>query len=192
MNIFVTSDSPYQSAIVLDTKRVQKMYVESMQMMATALHLTDNHQYLPIRVTERTPYLPCHQKHPCTLWVVESKYNYFWLWGHANALYSELLARIGPPSTNDVHIRNLLKTKEGGYHINDVKARTPFKNCSLYKEMDLIEAYQKTMVKKWCWTDKRMPRWHGHDKPEWIHKWFCELKKEEKEDPIWSPVMFTS
>jgi hypothetical protein len=41
------------------------------------------------RYDEEGPYLPVHQKHPCTLWAGSTIENYKWLWNLGNALLKE-------------------------------------------------------------------------------------------------------
>lgn len=87
MNIFRTSDSPYESAVVLDDGRVIKMTLETAQILSTALrtHGAD-HPGL---------YKATHEKHPCTLWAGETSGNFRWLFAHGWALAGEYQVRFG-------------------------------------------------------------------------------------------------
>jgi hypothetical protein len=71
MNIFVLDTNPKLAAKYHCDKHVVKMIVETCQMLSTSC---DCHNY-----HKDWMYKPCFQKHPCTLWVNESKENFRWL-----------------------------------------------------------------------------------------------------------------
>tara|TARA_R100001163_G_C5061990_1_gene198981 strand:+ start:776 stop:1468 length:693 start_codon:yes stop_codon:yes gene_type:complete len=74
MNIFVLDRTPYLSAWALSDVHVNKMVVESMQMLTTALHQTGvlRADQLPFRADGKTRYSGnAHVHHPCTKWVME-------------------------------------------------------------------------------------------------------------------------
>ena len=74
MNIFVLIEKPYLSARNLADVHVNKMAVESMQMLTTALHQTGvlSADQLPFRADGKTRYSGnAHVHHPCTKWVME-------------------------------------------------------------------------------------------------------------------------
>lgn len=74
MNIFVLDKSPHLSAWALADVHVNKMIVESMQMLTTALHQTGvlSADHLPFRADGKTRYSGnAHPHHPCTKWVME-------------------------------------------------------------------------------------------------------------------------
>lgn len=74
MNIFVLDLYPRHAASALADVHVNKMIVESMQMLTTALHQTgilDAHE-LPLRADGKTRYSGnAHPHHPCTKWLME-------------------------------------------------------------------------------------------------------------------------
>jgi hypothetical protein len=72
MNIFVVDQDTYKSAQALDDLRLNKMIVETAQILSTAMHLRG---YAGI---DRI-YKPTHQNHPCCVWARESSENYKWL-----------------------------------------------------------------------------------------------------------------
>ena len=74
MNIFVLDLYPRQSASALADVHVNKMIVESMQMLTTALHKTGilDADELPLRADGKTRYSGnAHPHHPCTIWLME-------------------------------------------------------------------------------------------------------------------------
>src|SRR5690606_6349536 len=82
MNIFATSYCPLRSAQALDDKRLNKMILETLQMLFMAL---DSHGVgnLPYKSNK------AHMKHPCTLWVASNYYNYLWTLDHFISLLNE-------------------------------------------------------------------------------------------------------
>ena len=68
MNIFVLDRDPKICAQYHCDKHVVKMILETAQMMCTVLN----------ELGYETPYKSTHSKHPCTLWLKESVYNYVW------------------------------------------------------------------------------------------------------------------
>ena len=74
MNIFVLDLYPRQAAFALADVHVNKMIVESMQMLTTALHQTGilDADELPLRADGKTRYSGnAHPHHPCTKWLME-------------------------------------------------------------------------------------------------------------------------
>jgi len=70
MNIFVLDWDQRRCATWHCDKHIVKMPLETCQMLSTVHH----------RYTGDGPYLPVHQKHPCTLWAGQTVENYRWLW----------------------------------------------------------------------------------------------------------------
>ena len=109
MNIFYLDHSPIVAAQMSCDKHVCKMIIESAQMLSTAHRMIDGKQYTgktktgrnikrwlhPNPNLEKTLYLACHTGHPSTLWVMESAYNYHWLYKHMMALNTEFKMRYG-------------------------------------------------------------------------------------------------
>lgn len=162
MNIFVTSSCPVESAHALDDKRVVKMILESVQMLATALH----HHNAPLRFFPTNlngqPYRVTHSNHPCSIWARETRSNYLWLVEHAKAL-----AQIYTDTYNSHHrcADFLERMTEAAVHIKDGPL-TEFANCSLFKDRPIHEAYRHTMLEKWK-NDVRHPTWGARTKPSW-------------------------
>jgi hypothetical protein len=74
MNIFSTNQCPLISAQQLDDRRVNKMILESAQMISTVLIHRLNYDKVSNKL-----YLPTHVKHPSTLWAGDSFENFNWL-----------------------------------------------------------------------------------------------------------------
>ena len=83
MNIFVLDEDIATCARYHCDRHVSKMILESVQMLCTALR---THGFEP-------PYRSTHARHPCTLWVAESRDNFEWLAELAVALNREFRFR---------------------------------------------------------------------------------------------------
>jgi hypothetical protein len=162
MNIFATDPDPMKSAVILDDKRVNKMITESCQMLAAALikHGCPEGE-LPISKATGMPYRLTHAKHPCTIWAGENRENFMWLFEHMYHLVAEFKKRYGH---DHYGATNLARLKEAAKYIPEGE-RTPFPNCSLYKEeINVYLAYKMTMIDKWK-KDKIKPSWTNTNKP---------------------------
>jgi hypothetical protein len=83
MNIFILDYDPEVCAQYHCDKHVVKMILETAQMMCTVLN----------EVGYETPYKSTHPKHPCTLWLKESRGNYLWTRQLAEGLNAEYKLR---------------------------------------------------------------------------------------------------
>ena len=86
MNIFVTSPCPKESAIVLPDRHVNKMSLETCQMLSIVASDKWGHGYGTLPKTDGTPYKTdkgAFRNHPCTRWAAETIDNAYWLikWG---------------------------------------------------------------------------------------------------------------
>jgi len=87
MNIFYLDRDPYKAASYFYDKHKVKMILESAQMLCTAHHVCGN--------PDDVPYRQAHLNHPSTIWVRQSKPNYYWLYEHMIALGQEYTKRYG-------------------------------------------------------------------------------------------------
>lgn len=159
MNIFVTSPDPKACAVMLDDQRLNKMIVESCQMLSSALHYYG--------LDDRTlVYKDSYTNHPCTVWTRGSYQNYDWHCELLAAMLNEYSYRFGKYHSGMQHLpvfnQNTIKMPEFGFW--------PFANCSLFKADGIHVAYQKTMVHKWKYLDK-FPTWTKRDHPQFITIW---------------------
>ena len=155
MNIFITNKCPVKSAKFLDTKRVNKMILESAQMLSTAIRYHGYEGDLAYKIT--------HKNHPSNIWVRENRSNYNWLLNHFNALANEYHKRRGHWHKSYIKLNELL-TKSSNL-IPDGPL-TPFVNCAAniskgvsYKHIeDTCLAYQLYLNDRWD-SDKIEPTW---------------------------------
>lgn len=161
MNIFATSPDPFVAATYLDDKRVNKMTIESAQIICTALY----------SLGYEVPYRPTHKNRLVVLWAGESSHNMSWLLRHHIALaqvYQSVYRR-----------RHLSFIKVGlpfSKYIRPDEKPTSFVNEAQRKELgidftnepDVHIAYQKYLAERWK-IDKTPPTWIGRPKPYWIN-----------------------
>lgn len=152
MNIFVSSSDPLDCATILDDKRLIKMILETAQLLCTTLNLRGI----------QTPYKSTHVNHPCRKWIDESDNNYTWLYTHFICLCYEYTFRFNKKHACE-KLNKLFLT-----HVKFNKTElTPFKNCTIFKDIeDVHEAYRKALIKKWD-EDKRPPKWTKCKPPNW-------------------------
>lgn len=152
MNIFVTSKCPIKCAEYLDTLRLNKMVLETAQMLATAIHHHGGN----------ATYKPTHKHHPMTVFVGQTRDNYRWTLRHFAALCREFTKRRDKLHKCENYLKEFI---EGAKVIPEGKL-TAFPNCAAndskgisYKHIeDVHTAYQLYLSDRWN-TDKREPVW---------------------------------
>lgn len=156
MNIFVTDTCPILSAQALDDVRLNKMIVESAQLLSTALRIKG--------VDDPVLYRMSHTHHPCCHWVRRSRSNFLWLLYHADHMLLERKFRgfMNPHATQPVIDATFYLVSK----IPDAPLE-PFHNSSLFKDNpDVIQAYRDTMNHKWD-TDIINVTWKNRGPPVW-------------------------
>lgn len=81
MNIFILDANPVKAAEYLCDQHVNKMLLESTQLLCTACH--------SLGISFLGQYKSTHKNHPCSKWLLESKHNATWLFEHAVAMSTE-------------------------------------------------------------------------------------------------------
>ena len=107
MNIFYVDKDPVKAAQMMCDKHIVKMILESAQMLCTAKRALDGTEYydktkngrkikrwrLKNPNEEAIIYKAGWLRHPSTVWVMKSAYNYIWLYKHMMALNDEYKLR---------------------------------------------------------------------------------------------------
>ena len=169
MNIFVTSQWPAESAIVLPDKHIVKMPLECCQMLAIIASKW-YHNYGPLHKADSTPYNTikgAFRNHPCTQWAAESIHNAYWLIKHGMNLCDEFELRYGKP-------HSCYFTLLEAYYLfpkGKITNVTPFARAmpdefKLDTSIDTFTAYKMYISSKpWVASNYlRMPE----RKPEWV------------------------
>ena len=166
MNIFLTSFDSKEAASHLDDLRLNKMILETAQLLCCAYrHLFGEDERL---------YRDTHFNHPCAVWSRASIDNYSWLVQYFEDLTQEKIKRdkiakkesqIKPhKSWRDLY--EIFRSKKTDTYKARISAEFFNFNCTDFKdERDVRIAYQKQMMKKWE-NDLRPPKWAGGGMPE--------------------------
>lgn len=155
MNIFVTSSDPKACAYVLDDLRVNKMVLETAQLLSGAVRY--------FNADASNLYKPTHMGHPCAVWTRIARDNFLWLIEHGRYL-NDVFKLVSGRDHACLNIINLSAT----YSSDIVEgSMTRFKNCTNYKHItDVHEAYRLQMIDKWN-EDLRPPTWRNRNVPDW-------------------------
>jgi hypothetical protein len=154
MNIFVLDLDPKLAAQYQANIHVNKMLIESCQLLCAALHMFGY----------KAPYKPTHKNHPCAIWVRESRSNYLWLLEHGKALSEEYTYRY-----KKSHACNRV-LKEAEYAIDQIGipnvGLTKFAQCipDEYKRADVVQAYRNA----YRGTKSHIAKWSVREVPFWF------------------------
>jgi hypothetical protein len=170
MNIFVTHESPYESARVLPDKHITKMPLECCQMLSIIASDKWGHAYGTLPKSDGTPYLTdkgAFRNHPCTIWASSHPANARWLINHGLALCEEYTARYGKVHT----CYATLLVADKIFPQADLSDHTDFVRAmpdayKLDSNIDTLTAYKMYIAsKEWASTNYlRLP----HRKPDWL------------------------
>ena len=164
MNIFITHTNPSDCAKTLDDKRLNKMILETAQLLSTAA----NHYGV------KTTYKPTHRNHPCTNWTKESQSNYYWLYCYWQCLITEYYIRFNKFHKCDELAKELYEAKD----LLPKGKLTKWANCTTFKHLeDTYEAYKQYLCFKWD-NDKRPAKWTNRETPIF----YIEHNKLKKDD----------
>jgi hypothetical protein len=96
MNLFILSLDPARAAEEMMDKHVNKILLEAVQMLCTAMRvLTPD---LPEHIANSL-YKLAHRNHPVTIWCRTSRANFIWTLDLVDALHAEWKYRYGHPET---------------------------------------------------------------------------------------------
>jgi len=154
VNIFVVSPDIHECAQALDDLRLNKMIIETAQLLSTAMRVCGYASDDIYKVT--------HANHPCAIWARETGANYRWLLSYMSALVEERRLRTGKGHKS----YDIFNTLSSGCNLMPPGELTPFVNCSAYKDIGVFDAYKLTLKDKWN-NDKRPPKWTTRQRPSW-------------------------
>lgn len=103
MNIFLVSSDVHECAKALDDLRLNKMILETAQMLCTAYR---HHFPTLAEVNQDLLYKQTHVNHPCNVWMRVDIKNYVWSYNLFTALSHEKFYR--------THLQHLSYTKLAG------------------------------------------------------------------------------
>ena len=94
MNLFILSLIPTEAAEAMMDKHVNKILLEAVQMLCTAMRVL-----VPDTPINDDLYKQAHLNHPVSIWVRESRDNFIWTLDLVEALHEEWRFRYGHPET---------------------------------------------------------------------------------------------
>ena len=164
MNIFITSYDAIEAAYHLDDLRLNKMILETAQLLSSAFRF--------LFVEDENLYEITHLNHPCSLWARKDIYTYSWLVNYFDALSQEKYRRdVYVKGKNAVYHKSwdtlfsLFNKKTIDFCPVSINGNFFDFNCTEYKdEVDIRIAYQKQLNKKWQ-RDIRKPKWTASNIP---------------------------
>lgn len=166
MNIFAVSRHPWKCARALDDKRLNKMILETTQLICTGLNELNKQQV--------TPYRSSHVNHPITKWMLDGwEYGYdCWLWQLGMAYGKEIIHRKGRKHACQLVLEGLT-FKWPGLDQHITMREEDFYNGARHRGLGLdfthlptFEAYKAYLNARWP-GDKRKPVWTNREPPIW-------------------------
>lgn len=158
MNIFAVHEDPVVSAQMLCDRHVNKMILETAQMITAVAH----------RYDYPTVYKPGFKKHPCTIWAGDSIANWDWLIQHGIALNEEKKYRFGG---KDHSSYDVIAWHYECLHMPRQKYKlTPFAQAmpDVCKDTNHVKAYRNYYLGyKQRFKDGKRPVWTKRDPPSW-------------------------
>lgn len=176
MNIFFLSYDPKQAAEFLVDKHVNKMILESCQMLANCYSEKMLSREDCPRTKKGTIRKYSYYNHPCSVWVRKSHGNFYWLLKHANAIIEEKKYRDNKRHFCESFVKWCWKNSPDSIEYNS-ELTLPAQCFSTYGHLksdsglfvDIIKAYRKfyTLDKKFDKSGKRMDIWTKRKRPFW-------------------------
>lgn len=170
MNIFVLSESPFESAQYLCDVHLRKMYVETAQMLANCFSL-DALKAAPLTQEGNTRKYS-HFNHPCSKWVRASLKNFTWTCSLAVGIKRERIYRGFGDHFTDGFISWVLRTRPDNLD-GILYEMTPFALAmdDQYKvEGDAVQSYRNyySGAKRFDKRGKFMLNYTGREQPSWL------------------------
>ena len=182
MNIFYLDKDPVKAAEYSCDKHVVKMILESAQMLSTAHRVQDGQVVIGTSKTgrKRTTYKHPNSnmdqilygagwlRHPSCIWVMDSAYNYNWLYQHMMALGDEYTKRYDKKHLTIVKLGDLLKSPPKNAKVNKIGTdATPAMPDECKVPGDVVESYRRYYIMK----KRRFATWRA---PSQMPEWFKE------------------
>lgn len=178
MNIFITNNDPIKAANDLDDLRLNKMIVETAQIICTAARVwySDDEDLLAV-----LPYKSTHLNHPVVRSVIDGDpYWFAWLLMYFNAL-STVRAERFPSKPEHLTIVKMdevmvrLANPLCAAYLNDKRYSKYTVEYNAYDcsgivglaNSTIVSNYRQCLKEKWL-KDKRPPKWTNSEPPKWF------------------------
>ncbi len=166
MNIFLVSYDHRTCARALDDVRLNKMMLETAQILCTVLNLDAEKQV--------TQYRNSHAGNKHVLWARENPHHWSWLWQLGMAYGEEIIHRFGRKHASHLVVEGLTfnwpwlcKPGDRPKHWVNGAARESL-NLD-FTHLPVREAYREYLIARWKLSKKsnRPPKWTKRGKPAW-------------------------
>ena len=175
MQMFWTNPNPKQCAMDLDDKRLNKMIIETCQIMSTAIWKV-NCDVAETLYSEGKIYLPTHENHQIVVWSGGSFRNYLTCTVYLFELLVEYRYRFNKLHSCIEKYRNL---QNYIYLFSGTMETKPLNCTTNHKHIkDTYLAYQKELCYKWSTTDKKAPVWTKRKVPVFYQKFLDRTQKQ--------------
>lgn len=179
MNIFVLDESPVISAQMMCDRHINKMVIESAQMLSTVHRMLDG---TPVKRPSKSGkttqtyytfgddrddafYLAVHKYHPCTVWTAASKANYEWHYEHFIALGDEFKYRYKKDHASIMKLADVLKSPPK--NIPDI-GMTPFAQAMNHYPECKVEGDAVAAYRNYYHAAKSFAKWEkARSAPNW-------------------------
>ena len=163
MNRFIIEQTPQEIAKSLCDQHIVKMPLEEAQMLCTTLW-----HHAPQYAEEHGLYKPVHQKHPCTLWAMETQMNYEFAFSLYDAMLREYTNRYHKVHGASKHYDALYN----GTRFVPHGSLTPHPQCfSGHDDLKTDEGYPIEAYRNFYRVDKlRFARYTFTQKPKWLEE----------------------
>jgi len=196
MNIFYVDKDPVKAAKMLLDKHVVKMILESAQMLCTVKRVLDGTEYMAKTKNGRNIkrwkldnsneeaiiYKAGWLNHPSTQWVLQSAYNYIWLYKHMMALNEEYKLRYNHTKDHLTiqKLGDILKHPPENAKVDVIGTdATPAMPDECKIPGDVVASYRKYYIMK----KQRFATWKSPAKmPEWFAEGVKNEQKKQKKD----------
>ena len=165
MNLFVTHEDPFIASTHLDDVRLNKMILESCQMLLTALANNGlDKNSMPLTKSGTVFKTNGFKRHPVTVWTGQNLSNLEWHLSYLKGMLQEYVYRF-----NKIHsLAHVVPFVENNSHVIAPGELTKFQNSSEFKDVeDTVEAYRMGMNAKWL-RDVIKVKWSKRQPPEWV------------------------
>jgi hypothetical protein len=166
VNVFAVSRHPWKCARALDDLRLNKMMLETAQILCTVVNLEEKAQ--------RTPYRSSHVGNDIIKWAHANPQNWSWLYILGEAYGDEIIHRTGRRHASHLVVQ--------GFTLNwPWLCKPPTQNIEFinrarhlglgldFTDLPVHEAYKAYLNVRWDMA-QRTPRWTNRNEPSWRRK----------------------
>ena len=161
MNRFIIEFNVEDIAKSLCDQHIVKMPLEEAQMLCTTLW-----HHAPEYAEKHDLYKPVHQKHPCTLWAMQTRANYRYAYDLYSAMLVEYTHRYGKIHSTNALLNEVLSNAPENIKLEGWREPPPamqhYPQCIV--QGDSIQSYKNYYNEAKAYFAK----WSKREQPEWF------------------------